>query len=67
MNEKQKILEAYKEVVSEFTENPNDKTGEREGFVKMVINRAHVLMGYGVMDRSEVKKITQAMEKIVDY
>jgi hypothetical protein len=63
---KDRIDEAYKSMLNEQT-HPDDPSGEREGFVKMVINRAHILMGYGVMNRSEVKKITQAIEKIVGF
>ena len=55
------------ERLDEYKANPKDKTGEREGFVDMVINRAHVLEGYGVMDRSEVKKIKDFMKKTIDY
>lgn len=64
---KDKILEAYEETVLNEQINQKDPSGEREGFVMSTINRAHQLMDVGVLDRSEVKKITDAVKKIVKF
>ena len=47
--------------------NRKDPSGEREGFVRSTISRAHQLMGYGVLSKSEVKDITKAVEKIIKF
>jgi len=55
------------ERLDEYKANPKDKTGEREGFVNMVTNRAVTLMGYGVVSNGEYKKIKDFMKKTIDY
>ncbi len=65
--ETQKLLEAYEDVVSEYKENPKDKTGEREGFYDDTVNRAVTLMGYGVLSKQEYQKVKDAMKKIISF
>jgi len=63
---KDKISEAYEDMLNEQI-NPKDKTGEREGFVDMVTNRAVTLMDYGVLSRGEYKKVKDFMKKTISF
>ncbi len=71
--ETQKVLDAYEEVVSEKQmgvaqgPNPKDPSGEREGFVQMVGNRVATLVDYGVLDRSEAKKVSDFVKKTIKF
>lgn len=47
--------------------NPKDPSGEREGFIFSTINRAHQLMDYGVLNKAEVKRVTDFMKKTIKY
>jgi hypothetical protein len=62
-----RILEAYEETILNEQVNPKDPSGEREGFVQMVGNRVATLVGYGVLDRSEAKKISDFVKKTIKF
>jgi hypothetical protein len=63
---KDRISEAYEEMLNEQI-NPKDPSGEREGFVQMVANRVATLMDYGVLDRSEAKKVSDFVKKTIKF
>jgi hypothetical protein len=64
---KDKILEVYEETILNEQVNPKDPSGEREGFVQMVANRVATLVDYGVLDRSEARKISDFVRKTIKF
>jgi len=60
-------MSKLKDHLTEYKENPKDKTGEREGFYNDTVNRAVTLMGYGVVSKGEYQKVKDMMKKIITF